>query len=139
MGPTEGEEIKPTEAYGLLQHMERKKSSPAKQTPYQWIKDSLSDLLRPSEDKDFDIDLDHGETLLSDPLDQTHPLTHPEISLEFSRDEVQKGFKLWKESTSMSPSGRHLCHYKSLVGDEDFADYLIQQLELPAQFGFAPA
>ena len=70
-------------------------------------------------------------------MDSDHPLTQPEISLQISRDELRKGFKLWKESTATSPSGRHLGHYKSLVGDDDYADYLITQIELPIQFGFA--
>jgi hypothetical protein len=29
--------------------------------------------------------------------------------------DVLKGFQSWKETTSTSPSGRHLGHYKSLV------------------------
>ena len=33
---------------------------------------------------------------------------------------------------------KHLGRNKSLVGDEEFVDYLIDQIELPAQFGFAP-
>ena len=69
LGPTDKGEINFTEAYKLLQHMERKKLSPKKQTPYQWIKDSISNLLRPSEDDDLDSDSDDKEPLPSDPLD----------------------------------------------------------------------
>ena len=38
-----------------------------------------------------------------------------EIPTTVSEDEVQRGFNTWKETTSTSPSGRHLGHYKSLV------------------------
>ena len=115
-----------------------KKLSPKKQTPYQWIKDSISDLLRPTENDDLDSDSDDEEPLPSDPLDQAHPLDQPEISLKISREKAWKGFKLWKGSTSISPSVKHLGRNKSLVGDEEFVDYLIDQIELPVQFGFAP-
>ena len=94
-------------------------------------------MLRPAED-DPDSVSDDEEPIASDPLDQAHLLAQPEISLKISREEIRQVFKLWKESTPTSPSGRHLGHYKSLVGDDDFADYLIAQLELPVHFGFAP-
>ena len=51
---------------------------------------------------------------------------------------MRKGFKIWTESTATSPSGRHLGHYKALVQDDDMADFLITQMELPLRFGFAP-
>ena len=95
--------------------MEREKVAPTAKTPYQWIKESIIDLLRPEDD---DSDSDDEEPLPSDPLTSL-------TSLKISRDKVRKAFRLWKESTSTSPSGRYLGHYKSLVGDDDFADYLI--------------
>ena len=39
------------------------------------------------------------------------------IPTEISEDDITKGFKSWKESTSTSPSGRHLGHYKALIQD----------------------
>ena len=92
LGPTDKEEINFTEAYELLQHMERKKY-PLPQTPYQWIKDSISDLLRPADD-DSNSDSDNEEPAHSDTLAQAHPLAQPEISLKISREEILKGFKL---------------------------------------------
>ena len=37
------------------------------------------------------------------------------ISTEITTDDVLRGFKKWKETTSTSPSGRHLGHYKTLI------------------------
>ncbi|KAI2511189.1 hypothetical protein MHU86_3154 [Fragilaria crotonensis] len=39
------------------------------------------------------------------------------ISASLSEDDIKKGFKSWKESTTTSPSGRHLGHYKALIQD----------------------
>ena len=36
----------------------------------------------------------------------------PKISSEFTREQLMKGFKIWPERTSTSPSGRHLGLYK---------------------------
>ena len=50
----------------------------------------------------------------------------------------RQGYKLWKEKTTTSPSGRHLSHYKTLMTDDDFAEFFITQCTLPVQHGFAP-
>ena len=53
-------------------------------------------------------------TLLIQHLKQTHELaslqTYPTISLE----EIQGKLRVWRESTTTSPSGMHLGHYKAL-------------------------
>jgi hypothetical protein len=57
-----------------------------------------------------------------------HELTIPEaisilgeqIDCETLQEDFLSGFKGWKESTSMSPSGRHLGHYKTIVTDPNF-------------------
>ena len=41
----------------------------------------------------------------------------PPISTTVSEDDVKYGFKKWKESTSTSPSGRHLGDYKAIIRD----------------------
>jgi hypothetical protein len=41
------------------------------------------------------------------------------IDCEISEDDFISGFKKWKESTSTSPSGWHLGHYKAIVYDPD--------------------
>jgi hypothetical protein len=47
----------------------------------------------------------------------------PEISTSFSQEEFAKGFKKWSESTSTSPSGRHLGHYRCLMVDDGYDRY----------------
>jgi hypothetical protein len=41
------------------------------------------------------------------------------IDSNISDDDLIDGFKKWKESTSTSPSGQHLGHYKAIVTDPD--------------------
>ena len=41
--------------------------------------------------------------------------SHADIPTSISDEDILYGFKGWKESTSTSPSGRHLGHYKSLI------------------------
>jgi hypothetical protein len=40
------------------------------------------------------------------------------IECEISEEDFISGIKCWKESTSTSPSGRHLGHYKAIVNDD---------------------
>jgi len=42
-------------------------------------------------------------------------IEHREISTTISADDLSKAFRRWRESTSTSPSGRHLGHYKALL------------------------
>ncbi|KAI2512006.1 hypothetical protein MHU86_2294 [Fragilaria crotonensis] len=44
-------------------------------------------------------------------------LSSDPINLEITTDDVIKGFTSWKETTTTSPSGRHLGHYKALLQD----------------------
>ena len=44
-----------------------------------------------------------------------HVKSNPDIPTVVSETDVLKGFKTWKETTSTSPSGRHLGHYKALI------------------------
>jgi hypothetical protein len=39
------------------------------------------------------------------------------IPSSITPDDVAYGFSKWKESTSTSPSGRHLGHYKAIIQD----------------------
>jgi hypothetical protein len=77
------------------------------------------------------------------------------IHSEISDDDFIDGFKKWKESTSTSPLGRHLGHYKVIITDLDlqwqmpekshlrewetnFVEYLVKLLNIPIRYGFAP-
>jgi hypothetical protein len=77
------------------------------------------------------------------------------IDCEISEEDFLLGIKGWKESTSTSPSGHHLGHYKAIVTDPDlkkqdpekshlherethFVLALVKMLNLPLKYGFAP-
>ncbi|KAI2505051.1 hypothetical protein MHU86_9407 [Fragilaria crotonensis] len=40
------------------------------------------------------------------------------ISCDITAADIVKGFKSWKETTTTSPSGRHLGHYKAMIQDK---------------------
>jgi hypothetical protein len=61
-----------------------------------------------------------------------------EISATISDDDFQQTVKKWKESTSTSPSGRHLGHYKAALLDDDITHLHVDMLNIPIQYGFAP-
>jgi hypothetical protein len=77
------------------------------------------------------------------------------IDCEISEEDFLLGIKGWKESTSTSPSGRHLGHYKAIITDPDlkkqdpekshlreretnFVSALVKMLNLPLKYGFTP-
>jgi hypothetical protein len=77
------------------------------------------------------------------------------IKTEILEEDFLSGFKGWKESTSTSPSGRHVGRYKAIVNDPDlkkqdpekshlqewetnFVSSLVKLLNLPIKYGFAP-
>jgi hypothetical protein len=77
------------------------------------------------------------------------------IDCEITEEDFISGFKAWKESTSRSPSGRHLGHYKAIVYDPDlkkqdpetqhlreretnFVEALVKLINIPLRYGFAP-
>jgi hypothetical protein len=67
------------------------------------------------------------------------PSTVRTISSVISFDDFRKTVRTWKESTSNSPSGRHLGHYKVALLDDMVADIHTSMLNLPIAFGFAPS
>ncbi len=66
------------------------------------------------------------------------PSTVKNISTTITLDQFKRYVKGWKESTSTSPSGRHLGHYRSAIMDDDVASLHTQLLNLPINHGFAP-
>ena len=45
-----------------------------------------------------------------------------DIDTTFTREDIKKAFNIWQESTSTSPSGRHLGKYKAVTRDLDVKD-----------------
>ena len=57
------------------------------------------------------------------------------ISTEITTKDVEHGFKTWKETTSTSPSGRHLGHYKAIIQDKPLLHCLTQFLQVTIASG----
>jgi len=55
----------------------------------------------------------------------------------FTPEDLTKGFTSWKESTTTSPSGRHLGHYKALIQDPVLLQCLTDFLNLSILRGIA--
>ena len=141
LGEADRDSVNFAEAYELLQHMQLRKSPPIRRIPYQWITDAINEILAPNtpkEEEDIDSDTE-DEPMVVDPKTpwDDPPDRQPEISLNLDREELRRGFKLWDESIATSPSGRHLGYYKVLLQDDSLADFFLQQMELPLQFGFS--
>jgi hypothetical protein len=64
-------------------------------------------------------------------------LEKPEIDTIISEEDVSKGFGTWKESTSTSPSGRHLGHYKAIIKQPVLLKCLTQFMNIAIQSGIA--
>lgn len=60
------------------------------------------------------------------------------IPLEISSDDIIKGFKSWRETTTTSPSGRHLGRYKALITDPVLLKCLCKFLNITISRGIAP-
>ena len=60
-------------------------------------------------------------------------LESPPISTEIKTDDIVQGFSRWKETTSTSPSGRHLGHYKAILKDPMLLKCLQKFLSIPLQ------
>ena len=61
-----------------------------------------------------------------------------EISSFISIDNFKKTVKEWKETTSTSPSGRHLGHYKTALLNDRLTALHVAMINLPIMHGFAP-
>ena len=48
-------------------------------------------------------------------MKKTEQLLIKKVKNKISLDEMKYAFTKWKERTTTSPSGRHLCHYKALT------------------------
>jgi hypothetical protein len=63
--------------------------------------------------------------------------TKGEIAMETSAEELCHGFKSWRESTSTSPSGRHLGHYKALIQEPTLLSFLVKFMNVAIQSGIS--
>ena len=59
----------------------------------------------------------------------------PPITSDITTLDVHKGFAVWKEKTSTSPSGRHLGHYKAIIQEETLLHCLTNFLQLTLKHG----
>jgi hypothetical protein len=57
------------------------------------------------------------------------------ISTEITAKDVEKGFRTWKETTSTSPSGRHLGHYKAIIQEKSLLKCLTQFMQITVASG----
>ena len=65
-------------------------------------------------------------------------LTRTEISTELTVQQFILGIKIWKETTTTSPSARHLGHYKTIIRDKNLAQIFTTMTTLSLKYGFAP-
>jgi hypothetical protein len=71
---------------------------------------------------------------LGKPLSLQERATQATISIE----KFRQTYKIVKESTSSSPSGRHVGHYKAATKDDLLSEILSTMMSLPYQVGFSP-
>jgi hypothetical protein len=63
--------------------------------------------------------------------------TVPSISTDIHPDDTSRGFRSWKETTTTSPSGRHLGHNKALVSNPKLLQCLAKFLHIALNKGIA--
>ena len=62
-----------------------------------------------------------------------------QISSTISVDQYRKAIRNWKESTSTSPSGRHLGMYKALLSNQQITSDMCNMLNVVTQLGIIPS
>jgi hypothetical protein len=60
-----------------------------------------------------------------------------DIKSTITEEDFKYGISGWQESTSISPSGRHLGHCKSIVQDEDFLSVQVKLMNIAIKNGIA--
>ena len=61
----------------------------------------------------------------------------PDIPCEITSDDVVRGFRSWKESTSTSPSGRHLGLYKAAIQHSTLLSCLVKFMNIAIKSGIS--
>ena len=61
------------------------------------------------------------------------------LNTQIKLEDFTKGIREWKESTSTSPTGRHLGHYKVALQDkEQLSEGYSKMINMPVRYGFSP-
>jgi hypothetical protein len=63
---------------------------------------------------------------------------HPSVDIEISMEAFQSCYKAVRESTSSSPSGRHVGHYKVAAMNDRLSSLHATMMAIPFRAGFSP-
>jgi hypothetical protein len=66
-----------------------------------------------------------------------HIKDRPSIKSTLSEEDIIRGITRWKESTSTSPSGRHLGHYKAIIQEPILLRCLTKFMHIAIKSGTA--
>jgi len=69
-------------------------------------------------------------------LSQPYPIVDSTVTI--TSDKFITTYSVAKESTSSSPSGRHIGHYKAILDDPTRVDLHSQMMSIPFQVGIVP-
>ena len=88
-------------------------------------------------------EIQHVSPAVQDVLNALQHDHLPQVSATFTSSELQQAFRTWRESTSTSPSGLHLGHYRALLPlapwesqpaqDEDISSLFYESLAIRLQ------
>ena len=128
------------EAYELLQMTARPNLKKMRdEEPEKWLKNNMTNILDTSNTSEQEDNCQDQKKQEPNSEPRSCPsLTNHEISTIITVQQFISGIKIWKETTSTSPSGRHLGHYKAIIRDENLAQIFTTMTSLPLQYGFAP-
>ena len=70
---------------------------------------------------------------------ESEKFPHPLIDSEVTFQEFKDLFDITRESTSSSPSGIHMGHYKVAALFPAIGNILVKMMSLPFQYGFSPS